>query len=262
MRERSDTEYDKIKYHSGEINRGRFPIGAIVYFVESNGYRKFVKYGIVEENYATEICIQLLDFRDTRLINGTPIKEFKTPTSWKKLPKGWTYNTKLFDEKFQTLQGMDKVDVKNSQSLLEAYNNGVLVKVQDNDYCRIESEIDGKFGYRIVRRYPRDDWHPCYASVRFDKVYATFEEAQAICDKHDTQLKKQSEMSDLEWSIQLIDDDLEKWARFFGHSEEDKQVCRKRILEIENLENVETRISDGGIQWKYVKNKQWKNIIL
>jgi hypothetical protein len=34
----------------------------------------------------------------------------------------------------------------------------------------------------------------------------------------------------------------------------------KRLLELKNVEDIETRVYDGGVQWKYWKNKRWKKL--
>lgn len=39
-------------------------------------------------------------------------------------------------------------------------------------------------------------------------------------------------------------------------------VSGEWLLSMKNVEEIETRISLGNIQWKYEKNKKWNNIVL
>ena len=86
-----------------DINRKDIPIGSIVYFVDKSAYKIpghtwGVSVGVVEEHYTTEICLQLIEPKDTRLIDGVPISECPLVGPWHKLPKGWTYEKELFEE--------------------------------------------------------------------------------------------------------------------------------------------------------------------
>ena len=51
---------------------------------------------MVDEQFSDAIVIDYLVLRERRLVNGIPIDEFESETKYKKLPKGWRYNTKLF----------------------------------------------------------------------------------------------------------------------------------------------------------------------
>lgn len=45
-------------------------------------------------------------------------------------------------------------------------------------------------------------------------------------------------------------------------TDEEVNVYREWLLSMKNVEEIETRISLGNIQWKYEKNKKWNNIVL
>lgn len=152
------------------INRQEIPIGIVVFYIEKHGHEWKVEFGTVEEHYTSEICVQLYDVADTRLINGVPANEFVTPTKWKKLPKGWSYNI------------------------------------------------------------------------------------------HQAELKRQANLSDLEWSIEQIDKDIDRWAAIYDISTEEKAKCRERIMCIDKLENDETRVFGGMVQWKYEDKKRWMTV--
>lgn len=243
------------------INRQEIPIGTVVYYIKKHGHEWRVDFGTVEEHYTSEICIQLYDFADTRLINGVPSNEFVTPTKWKKLPKGWSYNTKLFECSDIELPAIAKtLSLSKTDDILTAIKEGILVKVQNIDYCHFCTEIDSKKGWRIIRQYPMTEHHPEYKSFIPCELFRTYEEAQKMIDIHQAELKRQANLSDLEWSIEQIDKVIDRWAITYDISTEEKAKCRERIMCIDKLENVETRVSGGMVQWKYEDKERWMTV--
>lgn len=245
------------------INHKEHPIGSVVYFIKQRGYDNEVSFGIVEEHYPDVICLQLYELIDTRLINGIPIKDFITPTRWCKLPRGWSYDTKLFDITY----GEYPCDPRNYRfsnpdDILKGIKDGVLVKVQDNDHANINSEIDSKQGWRIRREYPAYEYHPTYATIQYSKVYNSYDDAIKVIEDYKAELKRQSELSEYDWLVEQIDKELNRWAYMCSISEEDKQKYRDWIMSLERVEDIEIRIFENNIQWKYWKNKKWMNIVL
>ena len=82
-----------------------------------------MKYGRVDEQFSDAVCIDLLEPKETRYIDGVPIDEFKDNQKYRKLPKGWTYNTKLYDLTWRANPEDEKlfnelnVKVDNSESI-------------------------------------------------------------------------------------------------------------------------------------------------
>lgn len=218
------------------------------------GHKWEVQFGTVEEYYPSAIVLQLYDLANTELIDGIPIEEYGHPTPWRKLPKGWSYNTELFKVTYRDLD-MPEIDLADPQSILHAIQMGTLVKVQDKEYGVPDSEVSFKDGWRIVFRY--DKYHPSYISLRFDEVYETYEEAQSVVDTHIAELERQANLSDLEWSIEQIDHNLDR-AIFL--SDENKKEVRKFLMSQDRVEDIETRIYMGQLQWKYENNRRWVNI--
>lgn len=243
------------------INRKEIPVGSLIYYIHKTGWEWEVCFGTVEEHYTSEICIQLYDIKDTRLINGVPAQEFKTPTRWEKLPKGWSYNTKLVDFGRANLPPIaKKLNLNKSDDILTAIKEGIFVKVQNKDYWKFEVDIDSHKGWRIIRRYPSDEHHPTHISLRPYECFRTYEEAQKIIDTHMKELERQANLTDLEWSIEQIDNNIGRFSKLCNLTQEEKERLRERIMEIDNLEDVETRISDGNFQWKYWKRKRWMTV--
>lgn len=60
-----------------DINRKNIPVGSVVYYIQNHSTipnKPIIKFGIVEEHYASEIALKLYEIVDTRTINGIPIK--------------------------------------------------------------------------------------------------------------------------------------------------------------------------------------------
>ena len=246
------------------LNDKKLPVGSVGYFVERSNqppYDYYVHYGIIEEHYATEIAMKLYELKDVRIIDGVPIKEFKTPTRWMKLPKGWTYNTKLFTIEYGEYEYPPRdYNITKPEDILQAIADGVLVKVEDNDHAQIEAEIDSKNGYRIVRKYPPYHWDRTDIWLRYDKVYATYDEAKAVVDSIEAEFKRQSELSDYDWSLEQIDRTINRCVGMYLITKEQGEEFRQRLIDMGNIEEIETRIFGGGLQWKYWKAAKWKTM--
>lgn len=193
------------------INRQEIPVGSVVYFIEKYGHKWSINFGTIEEHYTSEICVQLYELADTRYINGVPINDFETPTKWKKLPKGWTYDTELFELTYgEHPDEIKTLKINNIEDILAAIKTGILVKVQDIDHCTIDAEIDSKKGWRIIRKY--SGHYPTYKSFTPCEIFRTYDEAQKMIDLHNAEFERQANLTDLEWSIEQIDKDINRWA--------------------------------------------------
>lgn len=248
-----------------DINRKEIPVGTVVYYVDKYKYKTAgrtwgVGFGIVEEHYTTEICLQLLEPRDTRRIDGIPIQEFQSHGPWHKLPKGWTYNTKLYRETYDEVPELSSVDIRKPEDILKAYRSGWLVKVQDNYSIsrHVDTEIDSKHGWRIVLKVPpMHPLHRSYISLPFREIYRSYDEAKAVVDAEYAEFDRQAALSDYDWSVEQIDRTLDRWAALYEIEPERKSEARERLLDMKNVEELDTRLSYGGIQWKYEKNRRW-----
>ena len=239
----------------------RFNQGDIVYWCHQYGYKYTVHWGMVDEQFSDAVCIDYLSLKENRRVNGIPIDEFKSEDRYKKLPKGWTYNTQLFEITHDEIKECVGT-ISSPECIKEAYKNGLLVKDETKFHGVVESEIT-KEGYRIVKKYPM--WqrhHISHTSIRPDKVYFTYEEAQREVDENIAEFNRQANLSDYDWSVEQIERTLNRWINFSGETNQLKDKYKKWILEMKNVEDIETRIYGRNIQWKYWKNKKWNNIEL
>lgn len=250
-----------------DINRKKFEVGSVVYFVNKFSNRGWeVRFGTVEEHYPGSICIQLYDYNRIRTINGIPENEFQTPSKWEKLPKGWSYDTKLIDIQIQKAwpETADTYGFRldSPKDIEQAIGSKLLEKVQNLTYGHYETEISAKDGWRVIHRYEYGEYHPSTISIYWHDVYATYAEAKAIVDAHEAELKRQASLSDYDWSVEQIDKTLGFWAHNHGISDDEKKQYRDWILSQDCVEDIEVRIHSGNLQWKYWKNQRWMDINL
>lgn len=243
----------------------RFNNGDIVFWCHCLGNGKYeVRWGMVDEQFSDAVCIDYLSPRERRLIDGISFDEFKDEQHYRKLPKGWTYNTELFKLEWEEMPDDEKnfiINFHNPETIKEAYEKGYFVKSRKIYHGDVEAEIT-KQGFRLVKKYPMWDHKIDYVSVRPDKVYFTYNEAKKEVDDEVAEFQRQASLSDYDWAVEQIDKDLERYKNLYGISEDVIKQYRDWLLSMKNVEDIETRLSGGGIQWKYWKNKKWMNIEL
>lgn len=242
----------------------RFNQGDIVYWCHNTNGHYIVKYGMVDEQFSDAVVIDYLVPRERRLVNGIPIDEFESETKYKKLPKDWTWDTKLYNITYAVLPTEERDyfwNISKPETIKKAYEKGYLVKDCTIFHGNIEDEITNQ-GYRIVKKYPMWKHHIDHVSIRPDKVYFTYEIAFEEADKLNKEIKRQASLTDYEWSVEQIEQTLWKWKALSGLSEEEMETYKEWLLNMENVEDIETRIYGGQIQWKYANKKRWNDIEL
>ena len=240
----------------------RFKQGDIVYWCHQEGHIYSVHYGMIDEQFSDAVCIDYIVPRERRLIDGIPINEFESEQRYRKLPKGWSWNTELFELTYEPLTEEEitfKIDITNPETLKIAYEKGYLVKDSTIFHGQIEDEIT-KDGYRIVKKYPIDLHHIDHTSVRPDKVYFTYEEAKKEVEDNIAEFNRQANLSDYDWSVEQIDKTLGFWKHLSGSTDNEVKHYRDWLLAMDNVEDIEVRLFGGNVQWKYWKNKRWMNI--
>lgn len=240
----------------------RFNQGDIVYWCSSDNRGKYyVRWGMVDEQFSDAVCVDLLEPLETRYINGIPINEFEDNT-YHKLPKGWTYNTRLYELTFVVPDNFKnyKIDITDSENLKKAYADGVLVKSDTIFHGEIETDVN-KQGYKIYKHYPM--WQKEYethTSIRPNRALMTYTEAQNEVNVNNAELARIANLSDYDWCVEHIDKTLNTWQSLSDISDEEKQKYREWILNLKNVEDIEVRDFGGNIQWKYYNKKKWNGI--
>lgn len=203
----------------------RFNKGDIVYWCHREEYGYSVQYGLVDEQFSDAVIVDYIVPRERRIIDGIPIDEFKSEERYRKLPKGWTYNTKLFELTNEVLgeeekEFLENCKINNPKRIKEAYNKGYLVKKAKIFGGNIESEVTNK-GFRIVKKWPMFVPYITHVSIRPDKVYFTYEEAKKEADDNIAELNRQAELSEYDWCVEQIDKTLSRFKFYKGLSDEE-----------------------------------------
>lgn len=245
----------------------RFNQGDIVYWCHQDGCKYSVHYGMVDEQFSNAVYVDYLVQRERRRVNDIPINEFENDQRYRKLPKGWSYDTKLFKITYATLTKeemaflSDTSNISKPEAVKEAYDKGWLVKDSTIFHGNIETEIT-KDGFKIVKKYPMWKHHVDHVSIRPDKVYFTYDEAQKEVDENIAEFYRQANLSDYDWSVEQIDKILKIYQSVNGATDEEVKKYRNWLLAMKDVEDIEVRMFEGNVQWKYYKNKRWNNIEL
>ena len=239
----------------------RFNDGDIVYWCHQHGHKYNVHYGMVDEQFSDAVCIDYLALKENRRVNGIPINEFQSEERYKKLPKGWSYDTRLYEITYDKIEGYSEYRIDNPEDIKQAYEKGLLVKDNTIFHGVIDTDIT-KEGYKIVKKYPQWEHHFSHVSVRPDKVYFTYAEAEKEVDENIAEFQRQANLSEYDWSVEDIDKTLDRYINISGETDRVREQYRSWLLGMKNVEDIETRIFGGEVQWKYWKNKKWNNIEL
>jgi hypothetical protein len=254
------------------IDRCNIKEGQIVFFLERSNMSPhdfYIGYGVVDFYSCTDVCVDWLGLKDNRIVvtldgKRTPFAEFKNDTEYRKLPKGWTYNTKLYDieydesdkeikNKIISLKGIDK-------QVRTAYDCGILVKKTLTDYEGIDATVD-KDGYKLSRKLPMWVQHRTGGTYRYNELFATFDEAQEALDAYKAEQTRIANLSDREWVLEDVHKTVNRHKNIYHESDE----YYEKVLDFfenrcDNIEDVEIRIYGGVIQWKYYNRKKWNSL--
>lgn len=244
-------------------DRNRFKKGDVVYWCHRKGHYFSVAYGRVSEEYYDTVAIDYLETKETRLINGVPIDEWKNEDQkFKKLPKGWSYDTQLYEITMRELTEEEKefiFDIRDPESIKVGYDKGFLVKASTKFHGVVEADIT-KEGYKILKKHPYWSHHIDYTTVLPYKLYFTYEEALQEVEAEKAKFIEQANMSDYDWAVKEIDRTIDRWKAGYGASDDDAARYREWFLTKDDIEEIDIRVSGGELQWKYGKNKRWMNI--
>lgn len=248
--------------------REKFPRGSVAYYIDGKYGSNYgqvltdlypISFGLVDEHYPSSVVLRKICPVDTRRFDGKQLIDIPTISEWRRIPKDWTWNTKLDYE--VTNVSAHEVDITNPDDIIQAYNDGLMIDVREYDCARIDVEFgdgDNKGLYRIRKKY--DKLPMDYIDIPWYKIFATYEEAKEEHDKLVDEFNRVRNLSDLDWSIEQIDNALDRWASVYDIGQETKDKVRSFLMEKDDLEDLCVRVFDGTIQWKYDRNTRWNTI--
>lgn len=249
--------------HLNELNPKQFNIGQIVFFTNNIGNEW--DWGIVDDVYSDGYAIALYELVDCRRVESIPVAEYNFHKSYRKLPKGWNYDTDLVHLDFEHHKELKDVKFAfyDIDSIQNAIDKGVFVRPSSQDRVGYpEAEIT-KEGYRIVWKHDLYSSDPSkrsrsnYAIVNWRYVYSSYDEVKKVLSDYQAELNRLVEMSDYDWSLEQIDKVLNRSVFI---AKEDKSKIKQWLIDNTNIEEVEIRCSSGYPEWKYEKNKKWKQL--
>jgi hypothetical protein len=179
-----------------------------------------VHFGVIEgdDSYYEQKnrwLVEKYESRDFRSINGIPFEDFKPDERWKPLPKGWTYNTPLFEEglipEWDTFKKRcEGLSIQNPSDILLLIKEGWLVR-KEPELERVEAEIDHK-KYRLVKKYPH--WETTYTKDKSTYIwlpdgafYDSYKDAMLACEmsiQDYYEAVRQERLIDREMAIQWV----------------------------------------------------------
>lgn len=276
-------EIDKVK-EVMNIPRPELKVGDIAYWVEraNYGYGRYdgfwVKYGIVDEvwkdcyvvNYLVpyEEVIITIDNESHTFKTFAEMQDFINNMSYRKLPKGWTYNTKLFT--WRTVNPIKaEGSVKNPEDVKKAVECGSLVRPRMKvTNAGFPNDIVEKQGWKLrMNATSGRNGSNTYiqSDIPLDKYYtfSTWEDAEKLAKI----LKEEKE-----WSANLTDSEYvetrilrvlnKAQEKIFGENaltvDEAKRIYNFMIKQ-KRFDEIECRWY-GGFQWRYYDSKKWYTV--
>lgn len=247
-----------------ELNDRRFDRGDIVFFINGDN----VDWGEVVDIYDTTYGLRVYETKDLRLLNGIPIDEYEFDNKYHQLPKGWTWNTPLYDlssdtEKFKNISLPTTVD-----AIRHCIDIGFFVRPDEQSKNRhVDVEID-KNGYRLVFKWDSDGINKSdsilnrgdktYRSVPFHNCFATYEEAQDVISQYKKEIESQGDMTDREWCLY----EIRRVAERCNYSESEVNYIISMFEHDPKLEKIEVRNSFGALEWKYENKRAWQRVVV
>ena len=215
----------------------------VCYYINDNQFGMYVAYGMYEYKTTCTHKVSRLKCPEIRLINGILFDEFESETEFKKVPKGWTYNTPMFivtedlEKKEKINAAMKGRYIKNPSDIQWLFDNGYLIKMEDVEPV-IEAEYDHNT-YRLVKKYR--DHNDCYP----DEVFETYEEAE----KRMNEIKEINHRKSVECALLDFFENLE-WVLDkyeVEHGGREIETIKQKILARPHLEDTMFRYYKGEI---------------
>lgn len=233
----------------------------IVYVVERVPYdwRLAVKVCEVEDQYGDKVCVSFVTPKDSRIIDGIPIDQFEK-TKLKKLPKNWmasakttdlyelTYDKSLY-EKLSTIKLDDKAAIR------KGLDEKVLVSGRRK--LSIQTDIT-KEGYYVYTHFETRE--RVSGTYGWNEIYDDYESAKEYIAAYYAELDRQSSLTDEEWSKEEILHTIDHYTSVYHVTDDELARIKDVVFGLEHIEDVEVRIHDGFLQWKYVKKKRWNTV--
>lgn len=247
-----------------------FEPGTIVFWVGRrwSSHEPIVRVGIVDQQFAGECAVDYLLHKEDRIIycadypDGIGWDDFRQTYKSHKLPKNWSWDTKLYRVEFDNSIHEALMNYPfTADGAKRAYEDGLMVIPSRCRYDHIDDRIDHN-GYQIVMTPADPTLEECLynTTIPTDKLHRDAKSAIAERDAINAEYARQAALSDEEWSIEQIEKQLAKWRLTFLPTQDDFDNVRSRLLALPNIADVETRTTSKGLEWKYFDKRRWNKM--
>ena len=233
--------------------------GDVVYFRDGD----VILVGVVDV-YISErdlYYIDLIQLADHRYVDGIPIQDLPFESEWRKLPKGWTYNTELFsiEDRVPDYEVKRRKELRWTvpEDVRTALREGVCVLSKNVFHGVVEAQVDRQKGFRVVKKYPHWTLNYGQPNKKYRRV-PSCDVCSNYCDALDrlSAIKAERErvqnLSDDEWSWE----EIEKVLKRVGTEYADR--CRKFFRTLTDIADVEIKVVDGAVHWRrFEKRTKW-----
>ena len=248
----------------------RYRKGDIVYWIRvgSEGRRE-IRWGVVDDEFTDGVLVSRYVVKDYQTCDGVSVRDIEFPTKWKQLPKGWTWNTRLFEsgcslvgEELDLANRFIRGEFDGNKDMLRGMiAEGILVPALDTmhfDNGHVEAEVeDGRF--RLVYRHNKWSHEIGQATYRWNELYSTYQVAESVIEAEVAEWQRISNLSDYDYAVWDMDDRLRKW-RTPNMTDEYIAKIREWLLQLKDFEDYEFRGVAGGFQYKKAKNQKWLTV--
>lgn len=206
--------------------------------------------------------------------NGVLAEEISNfSEDWHKLPKGWTYNTKLFTVVDVCSDGKNKqrqeaVDWTNLESLKRAVADNVWCEASDNFAGKFDADVDNHKGWMLRVKF--DDFERAHArdsrTVPFNRIYKDYLSAAKCYKALLSADLMTAKMTDHDWALCELNHTLRLLQIRGKYSFEDIDKFRRYILSLDDkeFENLETKLGGSGtwLEYRTRGKKRWNPLHL
>lgn len=218
-----------------------------------------IRWGVVEEVYHTEVNITIYEPLDRKMLDGILLRDYVPDYRTRKLPKGWSYDTRLFEVTEAPLpEELATCLISDCAKLKEYIQKGYLVPAAENPHWYPQAVIT-KHGWHIEKDH--DNRRITDVTLENFRVYESYADAREAVDSIERERERQAGLSVSEWWEEEVGGKVSFWASLIGKDpgSERVQKAREHLLGLPDAGDIDLRITGPGhqLQYRYAGKKKW-----
>ena len=263
-----DYFYNPTVYRLSNDEIKKLKVGQIVWFIQRNGRKVIVYWGIIEHILFDGVIINLYSFNDRAKvrINGELIDYKFAPnkTDEKPLPKNWSYKTDLdihkeysdeINELHKNLSNADNGFFKTAESIRKLIEDKVFLPNSEIDFSYYRAVIDDRTKlYRNVKtfrssQYEYENFQGLSRNLEWSNIFLTFEAADNEMHRIVDEWDRAGSLTDEEWAREEVAKKVTHFINLFV-----------RIKDIDTCKEFHKMVMDEIDKLLQRKNKSWYDI--